>query len=146
MDAAVAADDAVAGDDLLLHPEVLAAVRDELVDLLERAGIEEARHALARGQLALRVLFLEALFAAAKLGEVFALPQSFDRIHQAATQGFDKVPTPATFTIMRSPGVNGPTPDGVPVVITSPGLSVMKRVTCSTRYGTGKINSRVLEW
>ena len=33
---------------------------------------------------------------------------------------------------MRSPGVSGPTPDGVPVVITSPGFSVMKRETCST--------------
>ena len=35
VDAPVAGDDAVAGDDLLLHPEIGAAVRDELVDFLE---------------------------------------------------------------------------------------------------------------
>ena len=64
------------------HPEVLAAMRDELVDLLEGAGIEQARHALARGQLALRVMLLQPLFAAAELGEAFAFLQSFDRIHR----------------------------------------------------------------
>ena len=72
VDAAVAADHAVAGDDLLLHPEVLAAVGDELVHFLERARIEQARHALARGQLACVVLLLEPLFAAAELGEPLA--------------------------------------------------------------------------
>ena len=95
--------------------------------------------------LPLRVVLLEALVAAAELGEPFAFPESLDRIHQPATQGFDNVPTPSTLTIMRSPGVSGPTPDGVPVVIRSPGFSVMKRETCSTRNGTGKISSRVLE-
>ena len=44
VDAAVAGDDAVARDDLLVHPEVGAAVRDELVDFLERAGIEQPLH------------------------------------------------------------------------------------------------------
>ena len=121
-------------------------MRDQLVDFLERAGIEQPRHALARGQLALRVLLLEALLAAAELGEPFAFLQSLDRIHQPAMhRDSTSVPTPSTLTIMRSPGVSGPTPDGVPVVITSPGFSVMKRETCSTRYGTGKISSRVLE-
>ena len=52
----VAGDDAVAGHDLLLHAEVAAAVGDELVDLLEGAGIEEQLDALARGQLAGLVL------------------------------------------------------------------------------------------
>ena len=146
MNAAVAADDAVAGDDLLLHPEIHAAVRDQLVDFFEGAGVKEARHALARRQLALLVLLLDARFAAAEFGEALAFPEPLDRIHQPATQGFESVPTPSTLIIMRSPGVSGPTPDGVPVVIRSPGLSVMKRVTCSMRYGTGKINSRVLEF
>src|SRR6185503_9243200 len=145
VDAAVAADHAVARNDLLRHSEIDTAVRDELVDFLEGAVIEQARHALARGQLALRMLSLEALFPAAQLGEALAILQPLDRIHQPATQGFESVPTPSTLTIMRSPGVSGPTPDGVPVVIRSPGFSVMKRVTCSMRYGTGKINSRVLE-
>ena len=56
VDAAVAGDDAVAGDHLLVHAEVAAAMGDQLVDLLERAGIEQQLHALARGQLALLVL------------------------------------------------------------------------------------------
>ena len=62
------------------------------------------------------------------------------RVVQAATQGLLSVPTPSTFTMLRSPGTSGPTPEGVPVVMMSPGCSVMKRVTCSTRYGTGKIS------
>ena len=81
MDAAVAGDDAVAGHDLLLHAEVLAAVRDQLVDLLERAGIEQPRHALAGGQLALLVLFLQPRFATAQFGEALAFAQPFDRVH-----------------------------------------------------------------
>ena len=36
----VAGDDAVAGDDLIFHPEVTAPMGDELVDLFERPGIE----------------------------------------------------------------------------------------------------------
>ena len=82
VDLAVAADDAVAGDDLLFHPEVLAAMRDELVDFLERAGIEQQRHALAGGQLALRVMLLLPLVTAAELGQAFAFFQSLDRIHK----------------------------------------------------------------
>ncbi len=65
------ADDAVAGDDLLVHPEVEAAVRDELVELLERAGIEQEVDALARGQLAGLVLAAQPLLAAALLGPAF---------------------------------------------------------------------------
>ena len=47
MDAAIAADDAVAGDNLLVHAEIPAAVGDELVELLERAFIEKELDALA---------------------------------------------------------------------------------------------------
>ena len=88
-------------------------------------GIEQPRHALARGQLALLVMLLQPLFAAAQLGEPFTFLEALDRIHQPAMQGLESVPTPSSLTIMRSPGVSGPTPDGVPVVMTSPGLSVM---------------------
>ena len=42
VDAAVAGDDAVAGNLLLGHAEVEAAVLDELVELLEGALVEEA--------------------------------------------------------------------------------------------------------
>ena len=41
---------------------------DELVELLERAGIEQQLDPLARGELAGRVLALEPLLAAAELG------------------------------------------------------------------------------
>ena len=65
--------------------------------------------------------------------------------HHASTQGLLSAPTPCTLTIMRSPGTSGPTPDGVPVVMTSPGSRVQKRVSHSITSGTGKISSRVLE-
>jgi hypothetical protein len=60
-----AADDAIAEDVLLVHAEVTAAMRDEAVHLHEAAGIDEHVDPLARGQLALGMLGLDALFAAA---------------------------------------------------------------------------------
>ena len=66
VDPAAARDDAVTRNDLLVHPEVAAAVRDELVDLLEGPGIEQQIDALARGQLAGFVLPAEAILAAAQ--------------------------------------------------------------------------------
>ena len=56
---------AVAGDALSGHAELGAAVLDEGVDLLERAGIEQKLQALARGQLAALVLGGDALGPAA---------------------------------------------------------------------------------
>jgi hypothetical protein len=50
---------------------------DELVDLLERAGIEQQLDALARGELAGRVLLLEALGAAAELRPAFEVGEYF---------------------------------------------------------------------
>src|SRR5204863_5975196 len=67
VDGAVAGDDAVAGDALLLHAEVGAAVDDELVELLKRAVVEEELDALARGELPLGVLAGDAGLAAAEL-------------------------------------------------------------------------------
>ncbi len=64
---AVAGDDAVAGDALLVHAEVIAAVDDELVELLERAVVEEELDALPRRELPLGVLAGDARFAAAEL-------------------------------------------------------------------------------
>ena len=95
-DAAVAAHHAVAGNDLLLHPEILAAVRDQLVDFFEGARVEQPRHALARGQLALVVLFLEALLAAAQLGQALALVEFLDWIHiSRRCRGWPACPHPA---------------------------------------------------
>jgi hypothetical protein len=47
VDVAVAGDEAVAGDDLLIHAEVAAAMGDELVELFEGAFVEEQFDALA---------------------------------------------------------------------------------------------------
>ena len=68
VDAAVAGDEAVAGDDLLLHAEIAAAVRDQLVEFLEGALVEQQFDALARGELAFLVLAGAALRASALLG------------------------------------------------------------------------------
>ena len=106
---------------------------DELVDFLERAGVEEQLHALARHELARLVLPAQPVLAAAQFRPALELPQRRDRVaNSASTQGLLSAPTPCTLTIMRSPGTSGPTPDGVPVVMTSPGSSVQKRVSHST--------------
>ena len=67
----MAGDDAVARDDLLGHAEVEAAMGDELVELLERAGIEQQLDPLARRQLAGGVLAIEPRLAAAELRAPF---------------------------------------------------------------------------
>ncbi len=59
VDLAVAGDDGVAPGPVLLHLEVVGAVADEGVELLEGAGIEQLLDPLAGGQLALRVLLLD---------------------------------------------------------------------------------------
>ena len=80
----MAGDDAVARDDLVLHPEVAAAVRDELVDFLERAGIEQQLDPLAGGQLAGRVLALDARLAAAELRAALQIGEGVFGIHVEA--------------------------------------------------------------
>jgi hypothetical protein len=63
----VAGDHSVARDDLILHPEVATPVDDQLVDFLERTWIEQHLDPLACGQLAGRMLPLDASLAAAEL-------------------------------------------------------------------------------
>ena len=65
--------DAVTGHHLTRHAEVAAAVRHELVDLLEAARVEQQVHPLARGQLSALTLLAEALFTAAELGAASSL-------------------------------------------------------------------------
>ena len=65
VDGAPAGDHAVAGDLGLLHAEIDAAVLDKHVELLERALVEKQLDPLARGELAARVLGLDALPPAA---------------------------------------------------------------------------------
>ena len=65
VDRAVAGDHAVARDLLLRHAEIRGAVLDEHVPFLEGAGVEQQLEPLARGELALGVLRLDAPLAAA---------------------------------------------------------------------------------
>ena len=92
LDLAVAGDHAVAEYLLLLHPEVGAAVRHELVDLDEAAGVEEQLDALARRQLAGGVLALDAGGAAAQhrlLVHLFELLDLFFDGHRTGSSRLD---------------------------------------------------------
>jgi hypothetical protein len=72
-------DDTVSGNALCLHVRALVAMGGEDVELLERVAVDKTRYALARGQLAFRVLPVERLgVSVASL--VFALPQLVQRI------------------------------------------------------------------
>jgi hypothetical protein len=75
----VAGDDAVAGDDLIGHPEVEAAVRDELVEFFEGARIEQQIDPFAGREFSRVVLALEALFAAAELGAALEIGEDLVR-------------------------------------------------------------------
>ncbi len=83
LDAPEARDDAVAGDHLVLHPEVAAAVRDQLVELLEGAGVEQQFHPLAGRQLALLVLAPHPRLAAPELRRLLQLRQLFVLVHRS---------------------------------------------------------------
>ena len=65
VDGAPAGDHAVAGDLGLLHAEVVAAVLDVHVELLEGVVIHQELDALARGELAALVLGVDARLSAA---------------------------------------------------------------------------------
>ena len=69
----------------LLHAEIGGAVLDEHVELLERALVEEDLDALARGQLALGVLGLDARLAAAQAGDLAAALEFLQHVlHRSA--------------------------------------------------------------
>ncbi len=87
VDAAVAGDEAIAGDDLLFHAEIAAAVRDQLVHLLEGAFVEQQFDALARGEFAFLVLARAAFWSAALLGGGMAAAQFFKPIHRDYCNG-----------------------------------------------------------
>jgi hypothetical protein len=88
----VPGDDAVAGHELIAHPEVAAAVRDELVDLFERARVEEQIDALTRGQLAALALPALPFFAAAGFGATLERVEIRSRIvgHTLAACAFSQ--------------------------------------------------------
>jgi hypothetical protein len=74
-------DHAVARDDLLVHAEVAAPVRDELVDFLEAAGIEQQVDPLARRELARFVLAAQPVLAASELRAALEVLEIFERVH-----------------------------------------------------------------
>ena len=86
VDEAMSRDDTVAGYHMVLHAEIATAMRDELVDFLEGAGVEQELDALARRQLARGVLAAEALLAATELCTLLEVCQGVEGIrHQALT-------------------------------------------------------------
>ena len=86
VDRPVAGDHRVAVGPLLVHVELVRAVADEGVELLERARVEQLLDPLARGQLALRVLLLDRLLGGrvdgllAQLAQVGELLLEGDRV------------------------------------------------------------------
>ncbi|MCG3160031.1 MAG: hypothetical protein JMDDDDMK_01063 [Acidobacteria bacterium] len=71
----VAGDEAVAGILLRLHPEIARAVRDQLVELLECAVVEQELDAFTRGHFAFLVLAFDSRFTAAGFGGGVLLSQ-----------------------------------------------------------------------
>src|SRR6185312_10337659 len=78
VDGAPAGDHAIAGDDGFGHAELDRPVGDEHVVFLERARIEQHFEPLARGELALAVLRVDAAPAATQPGVIPALVQGSD--------------------------------------------------------------------
>ena len=111
VDRAPAGHHAVAGDLLLGHAEIARAVLDEHVPFLERALVEQHLEALARGELALAVLRLDAALAAAGPRRRRAFPRA-----GAGCPAWRR--TMSEGGIGRNPGVVGPS---CPVAVASPG-------------------------
>src|SRR5438874_528697 len=63
----------------------------------------------------------------------------------SAATGLVSSPRPATVIVTLSPGVMGPTPDGVPVAMMSPGSSVMTRVMYAIRKSIENTSCAVVE-
>ena len=74
-------DHAVAGHELFGHAEVTAAMRDELVDFLKGSGVEQKVDALARGELARRVLPLQTIVSPACLRPALEVFEVIDGVH-----------------------------------------------------------------
>ena len=79
VDAAVAGDDAVAGNHLLIESEIGGAVGDEAVELDEAALVEQQIEPLAGGELALLVLLRDARRSPALLREGLAVMELLEK-------------------------------------------------------------------
>ena len=75
LDGTVTCYHAVAEGMFLLHTEIIAAVRDEHIELLEAALVQKHMNTLAGRVLALRMLFLDSLLTAAQTGHLTILDQ-----------------------------------------------------------------------
>ena len=91
--AAVAGDESVSRRPLLLHAEIRALVRDELVQLLERSFVQQQRDPFARRELARRLLARPAFGASAGFRRGFAPPQLFDLLARYFRNGHTPRPS-----------------------------------------------------
>ncbi len=83
-------------------------MRDQLVRLLEGAGIEQQVHSFTRRQLAGVVLLLEAIFTATKLRAPFEILEIFDRVHSVSVRTLSvSLPAPSA-SVPRTLGVSPP--------------------------------------
>src|SRR5690606_38675831 len=101
VDGAPAGDDAVAGDALLLHAEIVGAVLYEHVPLLEGAFIKQESDTLARRELALGVLGRDALFAAAEASLLALLLQRFDDVFHWCLRFSERCEIPASTAVRK---------------------------------------------
>ena len=81
IDAPVFRDDAVTRHELTDHAEIGTPVRDQLVDLVKGAQVEEQLHALAGRELARGMLPPSALLATARFSTVLKLRQGLTFVH-----------------------------------------------------------------
>ena len=84
MDAPVPGDETVAGNDLLVHAEIAAAVRHQLVQFFESVLIQQQFDALARAQFAFLVLPRAPLRPAPLLGGLMTAAKFVQAVHLAA--------------------------------------------------------------
>lgn len=130
-----------------LAPVVSSRIADELVRLTRDPELRARYGAAARQRFLDR---FEASGWAAQLGDVYRsalghadapAPAELDTPEPVgpAGSGLLNAPSPSISTVTRSPGAIGPTPAGLPVSTTSPGCSVIHRVTQARISGTEKI-------
>lgn len=91
-----------------------------------------AKNAASRdGHVHLKIIPAENRYDFAKLErltrkDIIRTGEEFRRLfYPGAATGLRNVPTPRTATSTTSPAASGPTPEGVPVAMTSPGKSVI---------------------
>jgi hypothetical protein len=86
IDHAVAGDDAIARNFVVLHPKVSAAVLNKHIPFFKGAFVQQQLDALARRELAFAVLCVDALLAPAQAGQGTLFLQLFqDALHSSSS-------------------------------------------------------------